>query len=495
MKKSAMLIVGWLWSSAVVMGAAVEASTPQKVTLTIYDSGRTLVNELRQAKLAAGDNVVEIGPVPARLDPTSVSFTPVGGQTGLQIKEQQFVHDLATTERLFNRYLGEKITVSAGSGKAAGTLVGIPRKGRAASSHEPLTVQTEDGSAVAFLRPELLNGVTFPDAKNQAYLAPTLLWSAETKIDGLQQLRISYSVTGLKWWAGYEAVLAASGGEMSLSGRIGIENAAGGHFEDARVKVVLTDRGVLNVSRLNATQQRRNTPEPSALRYRYGERWPTFEQAAAGNAPADVYELPRRMTLSSGQVKLSELCNVGSMPVEKFLVYDGVKFDKFQRPRRNDWNYGTESHHTIETHLKFDNAERFGLGRGLPPGLFRLYVERDDGSLDLIGEDMMQPVAAGETGHVLLGAARGLRGEREQTGYAEVTPLHDYEESFEIRLENHTDESAEIRVVEHLYRWPEYEIVKADLEYVETEKQTIEFRPVLKPGGSRTIHYTVRYSW
>ena len=312
---------------------------------------------------------------------------------------------------------------------------------------------------------------------------------------GCKNVRVSYSLSGVKWWAGYEAVLQESAGEMSLSGRVGIENLSGGDFADARVKVVLTEQGVADASRLNATKARREEQAPTALRYRYGERWPTFDRSAAGRAPQEVFELPRPISLEAGQVKLSEFCNVASMPVDKFLVYDGVKFDKFQRPRRNDWNYGTESHATVETHLKFENVERFGLGRSLPPGMFRLYVQRDDGSLDLVGEDMMQPVAKDKTGHILLGAARGLRGEREQTGYAEVTPLHDYEESFEIRLENHTDETAEIRVVEHLYRWPEYEIVKADLEYVETDPQVIEFRPVLKPGGSRAIHYTVRYSW
>ncbi len=60
---------------------------------------------------------------------------------------------------------------------------------------------------------------------------------------------------------------------------------------------------------------------------------------------------------------------------------------------------------------------------------------------------------------------------------------------------NETSEAAEVRVVEHLYRWPKYEIVKVDTEYEETGPQRIEFRPRVPAGAQRTITHTVRYSW
>ena len=495
MNKCAIVVLCFCMTVLGVRSEDVEASPPQKVTLTVYDNGKALVNELRQVNLSSGENLVIIRGVPTRLDPASASFTPVSGQTGMSVLEQQFAYDLGSADQLFSRYLGKDISVSAGSGKATGKLIGIPRSADSAMGETPLVVQAEDGSAVVFLRPELLNGVTFPNAVKDAYLTPTLLWRTKTKVEGAQNLRLSFTCDGFKWWAGYEAVLAESGAEMSFSGRVGLENKSGGAIENARVKLVLTEQGMIDADRLNATKARRKEQAPSTLRYRYGDRWPTFEKAVASSAPQDVYELPRRLSLEAGQIKLTEIKQVSSMPVDRFFVYDGVKFDKYQRPRRNDWNYGTESHQTVETHLKFENVERFGLGIPLPPGLFRLYAQRDDGSLDLLGEDFMQSVKAGAPGNILLGPAKGLRGEREQVGYSEVTPLHDYEESFEIRLENHTEETVEIRVVEHLYRWAEYEVVKADLEYNEIEKQLIEFRPVLKPGGSRSIHYTVRYSW
>jgi hypothetical protein len=37
--------------------------------------------------------------------------------------------------------------------------------------------------------------------------------------------------------------------------------------------------------------------------------------------------------------------------------------------------------------------------------------------------------------------------------------------------------------------------VRADTEYKQTGPQTVEFRPRLKAGGRRSVHYTVLYRW
>jgi hypothetical protein len=212
-------------------------------------------------------------------------------------------------------------------------------------------------------------------------------------------------------------------------------------------------------------------------------------------APEHTYSLPQGLTIDPGETRYFQFAVQEKLPVTRIYVYDGVKFDRFQRNRRNDWNYGTEYHTAVETHLEFNNTKESGLGEDLPLGYVRVFQQVADGASDYLGEDFIRAANAGQTGHVLLGPARGLQGERERTGYAEVKPLHEYEETFEIRLSNSTDEAAEIRVVERLYRWTEYEIVKADAEYVSTGPQSIEFKPTLKPDGTKVIHYTVRYRW
>jgi hypothetical protein len=116
-------------------------------------------------------------------------------------------------------------------------------------------------------------------------------------------------------------------------------------------------------------------PRPR-LRYAYGATEPSFEEATASLAPVHTYRLEQPVTLRHGDHKFVQYARVDELPVTRFYVYDGVRFDRFQRHRRNDWNYGTESHSIVETHLQFDNEAPEGLGINLPPGQFRLYQRK-----------------------------------------------------------------------------------------------------------------------
>jgi hypothetical protein len=70
------------------------------------------------------------------------------------------------------------------------------------------------------------------------------------------------------------------------------------------------------------------------------------------------------------------------------------------------------------------------------------------------------------------------------------------DESFEIKLRNRKkDAPVEIRVVEHLYRWSNWQITKQSNEFTKKDSQTIEFRIPVKPDEERTVTYTVHYSW
>jgi hypothetical protein len=53
----------------------------------------------------------------------------------------------------------------------------------------------------------------------------------------------------------------------------------------------------------------------------------------------------------------------------------------------------------------------------------------------------------------------------------------------------------EVRVVEHLYRWTNWEIREPSNTFLKTDAQTIEFRIPLKPDEEQTVTYTVHYSW
>ena len=100
-----------------------------------------------------------------------------------------------------------------------------------------------------------------------------------------------------------------------------------------------------------------------------------------------------------------------------------------------------------------------------------------------------------ETVRVYTGNAFDIVGERKRTYYKIDTRGRWLDEAFEIKLRNHKKEKMEIRVVEHLYRWINWNIVEKSNVYLKTDSQTIEFRVQLKSDEEKVITYKVHYAW
>lgn len=463
--------------AAALPAPAEVASAPQGVTIAVYDAGYALVTESRRVNLSKGDNEILFRQLPATLDPATVSLAPLGSGGDLRLLDVRFEHDAASVDRLFTRYVGRPIAVQDATALREGELLAAPARG------EAFLLLGEGEGAARALGLSGIREVVFPRATTAAFLDPTLIWRAAAGQEGLQNLRLSYLAHGLGWSAHHEVTVSPDGLKARFDSRVRLDNRSGGSFRDARVRVVTTARGEALVA------------TPGDLRYPYGGEEPLPASQAAGLAPARTYELGRPVSSRAGDITFAPFAAADALAVTRFYVYDGVKFDRFPRNRRTDWNLGTVGQNTVDTHLEFANAKAAGLGLDLPPGRLRVLQLRADGGLDFLGEDVLQPTPAEGIGHVRVGPARGLMGERERTGYTEIKPLHEYEETFEIRLSNLGEETVTVRVVEHLYRWSEFEITKSDSEFQKTGPQTIEFRPELKPGGRRSLHYAVRYRW
>lgn len=474
-----------------------DASRPHGTVLSVYDQGFGLVNEVRRITTAPGRNRLRFTGVPAGIDPRTLSFIPLGTATDLDVVEQRFRHDTESAATMLRRYIGQSIEVRTQSGTERGVLLHAsgwePHADRQAAF---LVLETASGLQL-FLNAADIEHVALPEPAQYLALQPELIWTVESEREGPENIRMSYLIEGLEWLAQYDVIVQEDGRTAYFGGRISLKNESPGTFSNAQVRLITTESGLARDERQRtvASGARRQTQPSPPMRYAYGADAPTFEEAVSGPVPVDVYNLPETVTLAPDDHVFIRYVQADRLSVERFFVYDGVLFDRFQRFRRNDWNYGTESHSVVDAHLQFVNESAEGLGVPLPPGRFRLYQRKAEDIVDFIGEDQLLTTPVDGTGHVRLGAAPGLRGERERTGYVEVTPMRVYEESFRITLENNSEDTAEIRVVEHLYRWHDFEIVRADAEYELVGEQTIEFRPELRPGGRRTIHYTVRYSW
>ena len=144
---------------------------------------------------------------------------------------------------------------------------------------------------------------------------------------------------------------------------------------------------------------------------------------------------------------------------------------------------------------EFVNSEANHLGMPLPKGRVRFYRRGDDAQVEFTGENVIDHTPRDETIRIYTGNAFDLEGKRRRTDYALKNNLKTADESFEIKVRNHKKEPVDVRVVEHLYRWTNWEISAKSDDFKKTDSQTIEFPVTIAPDGEKTMTYTAHYSW
>ena len=163
---------------------------------------------------------------------------------------------------------------------------------------------------------------------------------------------------------------------------------------------------------------------------------------------------------------------------------------------RQDRNYGTQSNPKVWVMREFKNSKENHLGIPLPKGRMRFYQRDDDGRLEFIGENTIDHTPRDETVRVYTGDAFDLVGERRRTDYQIDTTRNWLDEAFEIKVRNRKESgSVEIRVVEHLYRWINWQIAEKSDPFTKTDSQTIEFRVQVPAGQEKVVTYKVHYTW
>jgi hypothetical protein len=186
---------------------------------------------------------------------------------------------------------------------------------------------------------------------------------------------------------------------------------------------------------------------------------------------------------------------------ERIYVYDGALFD-WNRLRGADANFlrqndsiGAESNPKVWVMREFKNSKENGLGIPLPKGRLRFYQRDEDGQLEFVGENHIDHTPKDEIVRVYVGNAFDIVGERRRTGFKVDTSNNWADESFEIILRNRKKEAVDVRVVEHLFRWVNWEIRQPSDAFSKLDAQKVEFRVKLEPDEEKTLTYSVHYSW
>ncbi len=496
----------FLATVALLAAAPVLAQTQ----LTVYNRDFATVKETRTFDLKEGESEVRVSDITAHLEPDSVILRDLKDPAAIRILEQNYESDPLSEGLLLRKsegkvldfeitvpQTGEKKTVKGKvlrSGYVPHTSA-FQRYGQQYAQRQMLYSQPQGGGQpIVEVDGKIQFGLPgkpiFEALDPLAFLKPTLLWRLWTGKAGRHDVEFSYLTGGMRWESSYNAVAPEKGDTFDLIGWVMLENMSGKDFENASIKLMAGD-----------VARARPEGEPVAA---YGG----LERSAVMAPPAvterafeeyHLYTLARPTTVLDREIKQVEFVRASGVPASRLYVYDGFRIDQYRgwdlSSIRTRPEYGTQSQPKVWVMLEFRNSEKSRLGMPLPKGRVKIYRRDVDGRNEFVGEDTIDHTPKDETVRLYTGNAFDLVGERRQTNFRLDTNNHWADESFEIRIRNHKKEEVEVRVVEHLYRWLQWEVKAKSMGFAKTDARTIEFRPRVPADGEAVITYTVHYSW
>ena len=333
----------------------------------------------------------------------------------------------------------------------------------------------------------------FPSLGDDTILKPMIFWKLGADKPGKLEAELAYVTGGMSWEADYNVVAPEKGDLLDVVGWVTMDNQSGKTFENAKIKLMAGD-----VSKI---QQRREEDGYGSYKSFAGARSGPGEPVSEKTFDEyHLYTLQRPSTLRDRESKQVEFIRAAGVKSQKIYVYDGLKVD-WSRWRgynmaslRVNEEFGAESDTKVAVMREFKNSEDNQLGMPLPKGRVRFYMQ-DEKQLEFTGENVIDHTPKGETVRIYTGNAFDLVGERRRTLFKVDNSGHWADESFEIKLRNHKKEPVEIRVVEHLYRWVNWDITAKTDDFTKSNAQEMAFRIPIKPDEEKTVTYTVHYSW
>jgi hypothetical protein len=141
--------------------------------------------------------------------------------------------------------------------------------------------------------------------------------------------------------------------------------------------------------------------------------------------------------------------------------------------------------------MNVKNSEANHLGMPLPAGTVRLYKEDAGGSLQFIGEDVIDHTPKDEELKLKVGEAFDVGVERRQVSFRQITNK-EYESEWEITLRNHKKEDVTVTVIEPLAGFSNWEILNSSLPYEKIDASTVRFHVPVSKDGETKLTYQVR---
>ena len=443
--------------------------------------GYAVIRQDRTIEIPKGRSTLTFDGVAALIEPTTVMFTSLTDPAGTSVIEQNYQFDLASPQKMIERYVGKQISIDGLDGELL------------SSSAAGGVLIREPSGKVRWLQG--FNTVTFPSLAEGMMLKPTLVWDMHSQKGGEQRTRVSYQTEGITWWSDYNFVWkpgkTVNDGTLDVGAWVSILNQSGAAYPDAQLKLIAGDvhRAPPPGQVYPATAGMRR--EAAAMDQVAGFQEKSFFEY-------HLYTLGRPTTIPENSTKQVELFETArGVPAKKVLVYYGTQgWASFFASPATDRDLGLQGNKKVDVYLTFKNSKENGMGMPLPSGRIRVNQQDDaDGALEFIGEDVIDHTPKDEGVLVKMGEAFDVVGERTQTDFAINVGERWMTENVEIKIRNHKAEAVDVIIKENLYRWVNWEVLEKTHPFDKQDSRTIHFPVRVEPDKEVTVRYKVRYTW
>jgi hypothetical protein len=443
------------------------------LALTVYNSNLSLVRDVRQLNIPAGESLLKFMDIAASINPTTVHFRSLNDPSKVNVLEQNYEYDLLDPNKLLQKYVGREVTLVRAK----------MNNGSTENEELKATLLSFNGSPVWKIGNEIVSGISyesirFPALPENLYERPTLLWTLQNSGVRSQRVEASYLAANLSWSADYVLNVAKDDSIADLDGWVTLVNHSGTAFKNAKLQLVagnLHQEMPLNgrsYDRLKSMAVNEAAPAPFAQ-----ESFSEYH----------LYSLNRRTSIFDQESKQISLLNASHFPLRKVYVVNGQSYYY-----RNAYQPGAPIKDPVQVFYKFKNEEKSGLGMPLPSGTIRVYQQDSHGGSLFAGEDHIEHTPKDEEISLHIGDAFDIVAERKQTDYKKLSDRL-YEFEYEITLRNHKPAPITVQVNEPI--GGDWEVVNSTYKFTKTAAFAAQFEVPVDKDGTSVLKYRVRVKY
>ncbi len=438
---------------------ALQLYSQEKLSVTIYNNNLGVVKEQRELDLKKGNNQIFIENIPSSII-TNTVFAKIDNAS---IEEQNYRYDLASFDKILNKYIGKDISVMSETGKTiSGTLI--------SSNGSQLVIKSKTGelTMIPDYNKYTINTDKLPEG---LILKPTLQWSVFSESQGKRNLNFNYQTSGLTWNAQYVGELDKDEKYIDVKAWVSINNTSGANFENAKVRLIAGE--------VNKAVERSSNYDDEVRMFAVSSNKQKMSIKEETFFEYHLYDISKYLNLLEREEKQISLFEYFKVPVTKDLVIYG---DRMNVNSTEDIN--------AEVKIRFKNSIENNAGKPMPKGA--MLINKNDGSkVEYIGDDFIKHKSKDDIIELRLGEAYDVKA---SSKLLESVDLKKGQKNlYEVTFKNRKDEDVEV-----IYKKSangNWEITENTLNFEKENANLVLFRVKVKANSETVLKFQLKETW